>query len=235
MNNYFPEVKKNFGFGCMRLPRKGPLIDIEQSKKMVDTFLEAGFNYFDTAHGYMEMRNEATLKKCLTSRHPRESYILADKLSEGFFKKESQIRPLFEKQLKIAEELGIVVVIHSRDATQDTIDCLKKYNVKGVIHCFSGSVETAKIYVGMGYKIGIGGVVTFKNSKLYEVVQSVGLNNIVLETDSPYLAPVPFRGQKNSSKYIPIIAECVSKILDVSVEEVASITTDNARYVFDLD
>ena len=95
MNNYFPEVKKNFGFGCMRLPRKGPLIDIEQSKKMIDTFLEAGFNYFDTAHGYMEMRNEGTLKKCLTSRHPRESYILADKLSDGFFKKESQIRPLF--------------------------------------------------------------------------------------------------------------------------------------------
>ena len=84
----------------MRLPRKGPLIDYEQSKQMIDTFLEAGFNYFDTAHGYMEMRNEATLKKCLTSRHPRESYILADKLSEGFFKKESQIRPLFEKLLK---------------------------------------------------------------------------------------------------------------------------------------
>lgn len=142
---------------------------------------------------------------------------------------------LFEKQLKIAEELGIVVVVHSRDATQDTIDCLKKYNVKGVIHCFSGSVETANIYVGMGYKIGIGGVVTFKNSKLYEVVKSVGLNNIVLETDSPYLTPVPFRGQKNSSKHIPIIAECVSKILDVSVEEVASVTTDNACYLFDLD
>ena len=142
---------------------------------------------------------------------------------------------LFEKQLKIAEELGIVVVVHSRDATQDTIDCLKKYNVKGVIHCFSGSVETAYIYVGMGYKIGIGGVVTFKNSKLYEVVKSVGLNNIVLETDSPYLTPVPFRGQKNSSKHIPIIAECVSKILDVSVEEVASVTTDNACYLFDLD
>ena len=142
---------------------------------------------------------------------------------------------LFEKQLKIAEELGIVVVVHSRDATQDTIDCLKKYNVKGVIHCFSGSVETANIYVGMGYKIGIGGVVTFKNSKLYEVVKSVGLNNIVLETDSPYLTPVPFRGQKNSSKHIPIIAEYVSKILDVSVEEVASVTTDNACYLFDLD
>ncbi len=100
MDNYFPEVKKNFGFGCMRLPRKGPLIDYTQTKKMVDTFIEAGFNYFDTAHGYMEMRNEATLKKCLTSRYPREAFVLADKLSDGFFHKESQIRPLFEKQLK---------------------------------------------------------------------------------------------------------------------------------------
>lgn len=100
MNKYFNEVKKNFGFGCMRLPRKGPLIDYAQTNKMIDTFIEAGFNYFDTAHGYMEMRNESTLRKCLTSRYPREAYILTDKLSDGFFKKESQIRPLFEKQLK---------------------------------------------------------------------------------------------------------------------------------------
>ena len=116
--SYFPEVKKNFGFGCMRLPRKGPLIDYEQSKQMIDTFLEAGFNYFDTAHGYMEMRNEATLKKCLTSRHPRESYILANKLSEGFFKKESQIRPLFEKQLKnCGVEYFDFYLMHAQNAT----------------------------------------------------------------------------------------------------------------------
>lgn len=142
---------------------------------------------------------------------------------------------LFEKQLKIAEEMGLVVVIHSRDATEDTINCLKKYKVTGVIHCFSGSVETAKIYVEMGYKLGIGGVVTFKNSKLYEVVEMVGLENIVLETDSPYLAPVPFRGQKNSSKYIPIIAERIAEICDVSVDKVADITTSNACILFDLD
>lgn len=100
MNNYFPEVKKNFGFGCMRLPRKGPLIDIEQSKKMIDTFIEAGFNYFDTAHGYMEMRNESTLKKCLTSRHPRESYILADKLSDGFSRKKVRFDHFLKSNLK---------------------------------------------------------------------------------------------------------------------------------------
>lgn len=96
----FENVKKNFGFGFMRLPRKGPLIDYDESIKMVDAFMEAGFNYFDTAHGYMEMRSENALKKCLTSRYPRESYILVDKLSDGFFRKESQIRPLVDKQLK---------------------------------------------------------------------------------------------------------------------------------------
>lgn len=148
--------------------------------------------------------------------------------------KEEQI-VLFEKQLAIAEELGLKVVIHSREATEDTINCLKKYKVSGVIHCFSGSVETAKIYVKMGYKLGIGGVVTFKNSKLYEVVEAVGLENIVLETDSPYLAPVPFRGQKNSSKYIPLIAEKVAEILGETVEKVAEVTTHNASNLFDLD
>ena len=87
----------------------------------------------------------------------------------------------------------------------------------------------------MGYKLGIGGVVTFKNSKLYEVVDAVGINNIVLETDSPYLAPTPFRGQKNSSKYIPLIAEKVAEILNISSEDVAKITTDNACDMFDLE
>ena len=147
--------------------------------------------------------------------------------------KEKQLE-LFEKQLKIAEAMNLKVVIHSRDATEDTINCLKKYNVLGVIHCFSGSVETAKIYVAMGYKLGIGGVVTFKNSKLFEVVQAVGLENIVLETDAPYLAPTPFRGQKNSSKFIPIIAEEIGKILNKSVQEVASVTTNNTYELFDL-
>ena len=147
--------------------------------------------------------------------------------------KEQQIE-LFEKQLKIAEDMGLIVVIHSRDATEDTINCLKKYKVKGVIHCFSGSVEIAKIYVSMGFKIGIGGVITFKNSKLSEVVKSIGLENIVLETDAPYLTPVPYRGQQNSSKNIPIIAEFIANLMNVDIKKVADITTKNAFDLFDL-
>lgn len=143
-------------------------------------------------------------------------------------------KSLFEKQLQIAEELNLPVVIHSRDATKDTIDILKKYKVHGVIHCFSGSVETAKEYISMGFLLGIGGVVTFKNSKLYEVVEEVGLSNIVLETDSPYLTPEPYRGQKNSSKYIPYIALRVAEILKTSVTNVATTTTKNACLLFDL-
>lgn len=141
---------------------------------------------------------------------------------------------LFEKQLDMAVELNLPVVIHSRDATLDTINILKKYNLSGVIHCFSGSLETAKIYVSMGYKLGIGGVVTFSNSNLGDVVKEIGLENIVLETDSPYLAPVPFRGKQNSSKYIPLIAKKISEICEIAVDEVEKITTNNASSVFDL-
>lgn len=141
---------------------------------------------------------------------------------------------LFEKQLSLAEKLDIPVVIHSRDAVEDTIKSLSKYKVRGVIHCFSGSLETAKIYIKMGFKLGIGGVVTFKNSKLPLVVRDISLDNIVLETDSPYLAPDPFRGSVNTSKNIPIIARKVADIKDVSLEEVASITSRNAMDIFDL-
>lgn len=144
-------------------------------------------------------------------------------------------KQIFEMQLKIAEKLSLPVVIHSRDATFDTIEILKKYKVKGIIHCFSGSLETANIYIGMGYKLGIGGVLTFKNSKLGEVVKEVSLNSIVLETDSPYLTPDPYRGKTNSSKYIPLIAEKLSQIKDVTINEVAKITTKNCYDLFDLD
>lgn len=145
--------------------------------------------------------------------------------------KEKQIL-LFEKQLEIAEELNLPVVIHSRDATLDTINCLQKYNVKGVIHCFSGSLEVANTYIKMGFKLGIGGVVTFKNSKLGEVIKNISLENIVLETDSPYLTPDPYRGKVNSSKYIPIIAQSLSSLYNVSLEEISKVTTENALNLF---
>ena len=99
MNPFFPEVKKTFGFGCMRLPTKDNKIDTEEMSAMVDAFLEAGFNYFDTAHGYHGGMSETALKTCLTSRHPRSRYLLADKLTDPYFNKEEDIRPFFERQL----------------------------------------------------------------------------------------------------------------------------------------
>lgn len=143
-------------------------------------------------------------------------------------------KQLFEEQLKLAEKLNLPVVIHSRDATNDTIEILKKYSVKGVIHCFSGSLETAKMYISMGYKLGIGGVLTFKNSKLFEVIKDISLTDIVLETDSPYLAPEPYRGNVNSSKYIPFIARKIAEIKDIDEEDVSRVTLENTYNIFDL-
>ena len=100
MNKFFPDIKKNFGFGLMRLPMIGEDVDIEQTKAMVDAFLTAGFNYFDTAHPYIQGKSELAVKECLSSRYPRDSYILTNKLSFSCFKTEAEIRPLFESQLE---------------------------------------------------------------------------------------------------------------------------------------
>lgn len=120
------KIKKNFGFGCMRLPMQGEDVDIEQTKQMVDTFLAQGFNYFDTAHGYIQGKSELALKECLTSRHNREDYILTNKLSEGYFKTQADIRPFFQSQL---EACGVdyfdFYLMHSQGSTnyQHFKDC----------------------------------------------------------------------------------------------------------------
>ncbi len=147
--------------------------------------------------------------------------------------KEEQIK-LFERQLAIAEKYNKPVVIHSREATQDTIDTLKKYKVNGVIHSFSGSLEVAKIYIKMGFLIGVNGVITFKNSKVKEVIKELGLENIILETDSPYLTPHPYRGTQNSPKYILNIAEFIANLYSVDLEKLAKITNDNISRIFDI-
>lgn len=142
-------------------------------------------------------------------------------------------KELFEKQLKIAEEHNLPVVIHSRDATSDTINILKKYSVTGIIHCFSGSKETAREYIKLGYKLGIGGVCTYKNAKVIEVIKEVGLENIVLETDSPYLAPVPVRGTQNIPGNISFIVDFISNSTGILKEDIIKITRDNTLHIFD--
>ena len=143
-------------------------------------------------------------------------------------------KELFEKQLKLAEKYNIPVIIHSREATQDTIDTLKKYNVRGVIHSFTGSLEVAKIYIKMGFLLGVNGVITFKNSNVKDVIKEVGLHNIILETDSPYLTPHPYRGKQNSPKHIKDIAEFVSNLYEISLEDVSKITNENIVRIFDI-
>lgn len=141
---------------------------------------------------------------------------------------------MFRKQLELAKRINKPVVIHTRDAMQKTYDILKEYNINGSMHCFSGSIEMAMEYIKLGFKLGIGGVLTFKNSNLPKVVDVVPLESIILETDSPYLAPTPHRGEENFSYYIPIIAEKVAEIKGISVEEVAETTTKNACSLFDI-
>ena len=145
--------------------------------------------------------------------------------------KEEQIK-LFESQLSLAEKYNMPVIVHSRDATEDTINSLKKFKCKGVIHSFSGSLETAKIYIKMGYLLGVNGVITFKNAKIKDVIKEVGLKNIVLETDSPYLTPVPFRGTQNNPGHVLEIAQFVADLYNISLEELAEQTNNNITNMY---
>lgn len=143
----------------------------------------------------------------------------------------------FIRQLELAKRKDMPVIIHSREAAADTMEIMRGYasGMRAVIHCYSYSVEMAREYVKMGYYIGIGGVVTFKNAKkLLNVVKEIPLTSIVLETDCPYLAPVPYRGKRNSSLYLPYVAEKIAEIKGVNIEEVVRQTEENSRMLYDL-
>ena len=141
----------------------------------------------------------------------------------------------FIKQLELARELNLPVIIHSREAAADTLEIMKEYGkgLRGVIHCFSYSIELAREYVKMGFHIGIGGVVTFKNGKkLKEIAAEIPLDRILLETDCPYLAPVPYRGKRNSSVYLSYVAEEIADLKGITYEEVVEQTELNGKTLF---
>ncbi|MCM0649473.1 TatD family hydrolase [Clostridium swellfunianum] len=145
-------------------------------------------------------------------------------------------KSVFRAQMKLAEELNLPVVIHDRDAHEDTLNILKEFpKVKGVLHCFSGSVEFARECLKLGYNIGFTGVVTFKNAKkLVEVAKEVPLDRMLVETDCPYMAPTPFRGKRNRSDYINYIIEKIAKIKAVSEEEISKATINNTKLMLKL-
>lgn len=145
----------------------------------------------------------------------------------------------FERQLVLAGEVKLPVVIHSREAAKDTLDIMRAHHAEeigGVVHCFSYTKEMARAYLEMDYYFGIGGVITFKNAKkLKEAVQYIPMDRILLETDSPYLAPEPHRGERNSSLNLPYVASAISELKGISYEEVVACTERNAKRLFGLE
>jgi TatD DNase family protein len=142
----------------------------------------------------------------------------------------------FHKQIEWALQYNLPIVIHSRESMEQSINIIKEHQhgkLKGIFHCFSGTIESAKQIIELNFYLGIGGVVTYKKSGLTELLKEIDLKHIVLETDAPYLTPVPFRGKRNESSYLIYIAQKIAEIKNISVEEVAAITTANAQKIFE--
>ena len=142
----------------------------------------------------------------------------------------------FEEQIKLAIEYDLPIIIHSRESFDEIFEVLKKYKsdkLRGIFHCFTGNQDQAKKIIDLNFFLGIGGVVTFKNGKISEFLSSIPLNKIVLETDSPYLAPAPYRGKRNESSYLSIIASKLSEIYNLDVSEISRITQQNSNEIFD--
>jgi TatD DNase family protein len=141
----------------------------------------------------------------------------------------------FHRQIKTAIENNIPIAIHSRNAINECIEMVQQYpGLRGVFHCFSGNVQQARQIIDCNFMLGIGGVVTFKNAGLDKVIKEIGMNNVILETDAPYLAPVPFRGKRNEPAYTKIVAEMLSNITGYSIDEIEESTTANATRLFNL-
>jgi TatD DNase family protein len=143
----------------------------------------------------------------------------------------------FRRQLSLAIDKGLPVVIHSRDSFPEVFSVLDEFagrGLKGVFHAFTGNMTDAEKAIGMGFKLGIGGIVTFKNSGLDKIVKEIGLEHLILETDSPYLAPTPHRGKRNESTYICLINKKLAEIFEMSEEEVATTTFSNSAALFNL-
>lgn len=143
----------------------------------------------------------------------------------------------FEQQMQWALAYNIPISIHSREATQLTIDIVKPFTakgLKGVFHCFTGSYEVAKQIIDMGFLLGIGGVITYKNAGLGAVIEKINTEHLLLETDAPYLSPVPFRGKRNEPAYLEYVVQKIAEIKKVDIKEVADITTKNAEHLFSI-
>ena len=198
-------------------------------------FIYAAVGIHPDEVGELNEENFAWLKE--QCRHPKAVAVGEIGLDYYWDKENHETQKYwFRRQMDLAKELELPIIVHSREACADTLEEIKKAHspkLKGVIHCFSYAPETAREYLEMGYYIGVGGVVTFKNAKkLKEVVKMLPPERILLETDCPYLAPVPNRGKRNSSLNLPYVAEAVAELKGMETEEVIRITNENARKLY---
>jgi TatD DNase family protein len=173
--------------------------------------------------------------------HAKRKFIAVGEIGIDLYWDKTQLalqQEIFARQIDLAKKLNLPVIIHSRSAFNECYEIVKEKQdgtLKGIFHCFSYGIDEAEKVIALGgFMMGIGGVVTFKNSGLDKVVAHCGMENFVLETDAPYLAPVPFRGKRNESSYLAYVAKTIADIKKITVEEVASITTENSKKVFSI-
>lgn len=212
--------------------------DIKTSKQSVSLAEKYPFVYAAVGVHPHEVKNmnEATLAEIARLSEHKKAVAIGEIGLDYYYDnspREAQ-RFWFKKQMKLSRELNLPVIIHSRDATEDTIKICRENKVcGGVIHCFSGSAETAKIFLDLGYYISFAGPVTFKNAKaLPEVAKMVPDDRLLIETDSPYMAPEPHRGERNCSVYVKCVAEKIAQLRGTDAEHIAKITSDNAKALF---
>lgn len=186
------------------------------------------------------LEHELSFVSRALEKNPKKTFVAVGEIGVDCYWSKAYVRQqqvAFERQLRLAEQHGLPVVIHARSSFDEILEVLRsaKPNVKGVFHAFSGDAERYRDIKKLGdYKLGIGGMVTFKNSDLPEVVRQASLSDLLLETDAPYLAPAPFRGKRNESAYLTLIAQKIADLKGLSLKEVSDATTHNAVQLFDL-
>lgn len=214
---------------------------IELSERFLSVFAAVGFHPLDLA----EFTEERLTKIELLTSHRK--VIAIGEIGIDYFydtsPREYQ-REIFSRQIEVAVAKDLPIIVHTRDSVQDAIDIVvqhttkhpewKKDGLRGVFHCFTGDVAQAKTLFNNGFLVSFPGPITFKKAAMPDVVREIGLTNIMVETDAPFLTPVPFRGKRNEPSYIPLIAGTIAQILNVSIDEVASATTKNAVRLFGL-
>ncbi|MCQ2978334.1 MAG: TatD family hydrolase [Clostridia bacterium] len=218
---------------------------IERSKKAIE--IAKDFDFIHAACGiHPECVDDVTeddfiiLEDMIKNKNENKIVAIGEIGLDYYYTKDNKEKQIevFKRQLDLAIKYDMSVVIHTRDASQDTFEIVKEYcskGLRGIVHCFSESVELAKEYEKLGMYIGIGGVLTFKNGrKLAEVVNELDMKNFVLETDSPYLSPEPHRGERNDSRNIKFVVDKICEIKNISKEEVLEITTNNAKKIYNL-